>query len=124
MNKEQYQQLANQFIEMWQQQMQSVLTDKDFIQSMLSGLQHMANVATPQAYDVSKYNTRAATPGAAAAPDDVAQLLGQLDYRLRMVEARLSKLEASGSRKTRAKPTARAGGKSGDKPIRKPAKRR
>lgn len=122
MNKDQYQQLASQFIEMWQQQMQSVLTDKDFVQSMLSSLQHMAQFATPQAYDISNATKQSAPSGASSAPADLTQLLSQLDYRLRMVESRLNKLEGGQKGKGSVKRASTGSRKSGAKPVRKSTK--
>lgn len=121
MTKAPYQQLANQFIDMWQQQMQSLVTDKDFVQTMLGSLQQFSNFATAGNHEPGATQGSSNTTAASA---DVAQLLGQLDYRLRMVEARLLQLESAGRRPNHDEPNARPRGKSGSHAVRKPAKRR
>jgi hypothetical protein len=121
MTNDQYQQLANQFIEMWQQQMHQVLTDKDFVQTMLSGLQQFTNFATPNVHDQRATNaTRPAHTADASA--DLVQLLGKLDYRLRMVEARITQLEAKPEHGSRTKTATKRSRKASTSTVRKPAK--
>ncbi len=123
MNNDQYQHLANQFIEMWQQQMHQVLTDKDFVQTMLSGLQQFTNFATQTGHDTNATHTTRPTHSADA-PADLSQLLSQLDYRLRMAEARISQLETRKTNTKRAKSTTGDRRKTSAGTIRKDTKRR
>ena len=84
MKQQDYQQLASEFIDLWQKQLGQMVTDKQFIESMFQGLQQMANVANPNSHEHATTSS----------PDDVAEQLSQLDFRLRMVEGRLQKLES------------------------------
>ena len=103
MDKKQYQQLAGEFIDMWQKQLETVVTDKQFVEQMFQNLQHMANYATPS-------NHEQAAP---TSPDAVSEQLSELDFRLRMVEERLRKLESQPpAKKPGRKPTKSSGSRS------------
>ena len=95
MDKKQYQQLAGEFIDMWQKQLETVITDKQFVEQMFAGLQQMTNYATPDSHEQA-----APTP-----PDAISEQLSQLDFRLRMVEQRLEKLESKPAKPRAKKPS-------------------
>jgi hypothetical protein len=114
-----YQQLARQFIDLWQKQLSTVMHDADFLQGMMDALQSM----TPGVAGHDG-NQPAAAAHAAASADAGADRMAQLDYRLRMCEQRLSELEVRLAEKPAPKrPGARRGGRTKKAPAR-PAKRR
>ncbi|MDE3015576.1 MAG: hypothetical protein KGI29_01440 [Pseudomonadota bacterium] len=82
-----YQQMAREFMDLWQKQVASVMSDKEFIRAMLDIVQtmqspHAAATATASASDPSP------------AVDADAGLLAQLAFRMEMCERRLADLEA------------------------------
>ena len=104
-----YQQMAKDFMDLWQKQVASVVSDKQFIHAMLDMFQTMR---MPN-HDGKK---PAATADASPAPDADHGLLAELAFRLAMCEKRLAALE---QRKPAAKPKAGASGRRGSKKPRK-----
>ena len=108
-----YQQLAKEFMDLWQKQITSVISDKQFISAMLDMLQS----AQPQAYANKRNANTAANPS--HAPDANGNVLAELAFRVAMCEKRLATLEQS--KKPRAKPAAkRAAGTSDKRGSKKP----
>jgi len=96
-----YQQLAKEFMDLWQKQISAAISDKQFIQSMLGMFQSVKNPANE--------HTRPSTSAhASAAPDADHGVLAELAFRLAMCEKRLSALEQR-DKKPAAKRSARAG---------------
>ena len=89
-----YQQLARQYLDLWQKQMSGVFRDKEFIQTMLEMMQGF-----PHGSEKS-YATASSRPARSA--DDGDGMLDELTFRLSMCERRLAALEGK-----RAKPVAR-----------------
>jgi hypothetical protein len=102
-----YQQLAKEFMDLWQKQISSVISDKQFIGAMLDMLQSVQ----PQA----NANTRnkSTTSHAAHAPDANGDVLAELAFRLAMCEKRLAALEHA--QKPGAKPAAKRKAGTGNK---------
>ena len=113
MDNTQYQKLAAEFIEMWQKQLGNVVTDQRFVEQMFAGLQQMANYANPGSYERP----------VSTATDDVDERLGELDFRLRMAEERIGKLESELQSKAGAKRAATGRKPASKKKVSKPAKR-
>ncbi|MBV8938953.1 MAG: hypothetical protein JO089_03840 [Alphaproteobacteria bacterium] len=97
MTQTSYRQLAQQYMELWQKQMSAVLTDREFIQSMLEMMQ-AASSGGSRAHDAG----RRPSAHAADSPGAANERLEQLDYRLRMLEQRIGALEES-ARKTKTR---------------------
>lgn len=84
-----YQDVAKEFLDLWQKQMTSVMGDKQFIHAMLELFQNMQS--KPNAAPNAKTNTTASNP--ANAPAAERMLLDQLAFRVAMCEKRLAALE-------------------------------
>ncbi len=102
-----YQDIAKDFLNLWQKQMTSVMGDKQFIHAMLELFQNMQ--VKPNA------KPTAAASNAANAPAAEHGVLAELTFRLAMCEKRLAALEA-------AKPTARGTAKRNPRGSKKPDK--
>lgn len=102
-----YQDIAKEFMDLWQKQMSSVMGDKQFIHAMLELFKNMQ--AKP--FD-AKSNT---TTHTAATSDAQHDMLSQLAFRLAMCERRLAVLEGK-------KPVARKAAKSSGARSKKPNK--
>jgi hypothetical protein len=97
MTNEHYQKLARDFLDMWQNQVGSVVRDKQFIEAMLQMTKNWQS-----AYGQSE-NTTASRPAHAA--DAGHGDLAQLAFRIGMCEHRLAALEAAAAKPARsAKP--------------------
>lgn len=81
-----YQKLAKDFMDLWQKQVASVVSDKQFIHAMLEMFQSMQ---APGTYGTAK--PTASNPAHAADADH--GLLAELAFRLAMCEQRLAALE-------------------------------
>jgi hypothetical protein len=97
-----YQLLAKEFMDLWQKQISSVISDKQFIQSMLEMFQSAQNGA-------HDHKRHAAASHAADASDANHGVLDEFAFRLAMCEKRLAVLERQ-PKKT-AKRSAATGGK-------------
>jgi len=95
-----YQQMAKEFMDLWQKQIASVVSDKQFIQAMLEMFQSVQPGSHAQ--------THAKSADAAHAPDADPGLVAQLAFRVAMCEKRLSALEQG-----RAAPAKPAGKRTG-----------
>src|SRR3954468_14706635 len=82
-----YQQLAKDFMDLWQKQVSSVISDKQFIHAMLEMFQTM------QMPGHDGKPTTAKPSNAAPAPDADHGLLAELAFRLAVCEKRLTALE-------------------------------
>jgi hypothetical protein len=82
-----YQQLAKEFMDLWQKQVSTVVSDKQFIHAMLEMFQSMQ---MPEYDRKSKAST---TSKPADAPDAGHELLAEFAFRLAMCEKRLAALE-------------------------------
>ncbi len=110
MTQNPYQDIAKEFMDLWQKQMTSVMGDKQFIHAMLELFQ---NMQAPNA----KANT-AANASDTSAPEH--GLLTELAFRVAMCEKRLAALEAQQNAAGKAaKPTV---GKSSPRGSKKPDK--
>lgn len=108
-NNKNYQFMAKQFMDLWQQQMQAFLQDGEFVNTMLASLQQMANYG-----NISPNESAQSSANATHASDALGQRTAEFDYRLRMVEERLARIESARKpEKSAAKPTGsrRAGSK-------------
>ena len=85
-----YQDIAKEFLDLWQKQMTSVMGDKQFIHAMLELFQNMQ--ATTGAKPNAKPNTNASN--AADAPSVEHGMLAEFAFRVAMCEKRLAALEA------------------------------
>src|SRR4051812_15671384 len=92
-----YQHMAKDFMDLWQKQVASVVSDKQFIQSMLEMLESMK---MPHVHPSSHSHT-------ADASGADASLHAQLAYRLTMCERRLAALEKTAGERPQRKKTAR-----------------
>lgn len=115
MNENPYQDVAKDFLNLWQKQMTSVMGDKQFIHAMLELFQNMQT--QPNAKQNAKSNP--ATPNPTDAPAAEHGLLDQLTFRLAMCEKRLAALEA---KKSVARPTVRRAAKRNPARGKKPNK--
>lgn len=82
-----YQDVAKEFVNLWQKQMSSVMGDKQFIHAMLELFQNM------QVKPNAKANTAASNPADASAAEHGS--LTELAFRLAMCEKRLTALEST-----------------------------
>ncbi len=89
MHSSPYTPLARQFMELWQKQMASVLTDRDFVQSMMEMMQSMH---TPDAAHAHAKPQPAADT--TISPDALHDRLAQCERRIQQLEKRLASLEA------------------------------
>ena len=80
-----YQHLAKEFMDLWQKQISSVISDKQFIQTMLELFKTAQNP-----HDNARTNPSSQS---AATPDADPGLLAELTFRLAMCEKRLAALE-------------------------------
>jgi hypothetical protein len=112
-----YQQLAKEFMDLWQKQVASVVSDKQFLQSMLEMFQVAQSQFTPgqAGHDAASASAESGYPA-----DANAGLLADLAFRVAMCEKRLAALEqpAKPKRKPAAKRAA-AGARAGSKKPRK-----
>ncbi|MFO0389250.1 MAG: hypothetical protein ACK502_05975 [Alphaproteobacteria bacterium] len=100
MSNNTYQQLAKEMLDLWQKQLSSVVSDKQFIHAMLDMIQSMQKGTYGQSGEKSAYSN------ASAAPDD-ANRLSELAFRVAMCEKRLAALESAASnKKPKTKPRA------------------
>ena len=90
-----YQKLAKDFMDLWQKQVSTVISDKQFIHAMLEMFQSMQ---APGTYGTAKPS--ASDPAHAAHADH--GMLAELAFRLTMCEQRLSALEQSAKKPGRA----------------------
>lgn len=88
MNDNPYQDIAKEFLDLWQKQMTSVMGDKKFIHTMLDLFQNMQSKTTN-----AGSNANATTAHTADAPRPEHELFSQLAFRLAMCEKRLAALE-------------------------------
>lgn len=95
-----YEDIAKEFIELWQKQIRSVVTDKQFMSSMFEFFQKFQGTS-----DAKPNNTTSSDPSYAS--DAEHGVLAELAFRVAMCEKRLAALEASGKREGR-----RSGGNS------------
>ncbi len=103
MNPNPYQDIAKEFLDLWQKQVTSVMGDKQFIHAMLELLKNT------QAKPNEKPTTAAAHP--ADAPATEHGLLAELAFRLAMCEKRIAALESK-------KPAAKSRGNAKTNPAR------
>src|SRR4051812_5381531 len=87
MENQGYQHLAKEFMDLWQKQVSSVISDKQFIQAMLEMFQ---STYMPGHHDRQR-PASAADPAHASDADP--GLLAELAFRLAMCEKRLAALE-------------------------------
>ncbi len=104
------QNLAREFLDLWQKQVARALTDKDYVAAMLGMMQQLQKAGA--GHDFAGFRPAAAHPAAAPVADD--DQLARLTLRLAVCEQRLSELEAAQARRK----TAAAGGS-----RKRPAKR-
>jgi hypothetical protein len=89
--QEEYQKLARRFVDMWQEQMATMLNDGEFIRGMLSMMQGNAfNMKDPLHASTSAFQSPG---GAATASDAYDAALARLAYSLAAIEKRLERLE-------------------------------
>jgi hypothetical protein len=93
-----YQDLAKEFLDIWQKQIGSVMGDKQFIHAMLELLQQLQAKQT--------YAKPTTTANTAAASGSEHELLAELAFRVAMCEKRLAALESAphARKKPAAKP--------------------
>lgn len=97
-----YQNIAKDFMDLWQKQVQSVVSDKQFIHAMLELLRSMQN---PETYGQKQKPSTAAHP--ADASDALHGDLAGLAFRIGQCEKRLASLEARPKPKGTAKSSKR-----------------
>ena len=111
-----YQHMAKEFLDLWQKQVSAVVSDKQFIQSMLEMFQ---NIQKPGS------NERACNPDTANpanAPDANHGMLAELAFRLAMCEKRIATLEQE-LKKSRSKGnTVKSAGNSAGRGSKQPRK--
>ena len=100
-----YQQLAKEFMDLWQKQISSVVSDKQFIQAMLEMFQSSQK---PASHD-RPHESSAADP--AHAPDAGDGVLAELAFRLAMCEKRIAVLEQQLKKPAKPRATAKPAGK-------------
>lgn len=81
-----YQTMAREFLDLWQKQMASIVSDKEFIAAMLDMVQTMQNPG--------KHGKKTAAADTANAPDADDGNMARLAFRLAMCERRIAELEA------------------------------
>lgn len=108
MNQNPYQDIAKEFMDVWQKQITSTIGDKQFIQATLEMFQNMQNNVQKQSHANQSSTT---TSHSSPTPDPRDDLLSQLAFRLAMCEKRLAAIEGKKPAKPRETVT------------RKPAKR-
>ena len=82
-----YQQLAKEFMDLWQKQISAVISDKQFIQAMLEMFQ---SVQSPGS---NEKTSSSASTHTSNAPDADHGVLAEFAFRLAMCEKRISTLE-------------------------------
>jgi hypothetical protein len=92
-----YNDIAKEFLDIWQKQITSVVGDKQFIQATLEMFQQMQK----------KNHANTTASNTAATSDTRDDMLAQLAFRLAMCEKRIAALEGKKSRASRAKPAQR-----------------
>lgn len=107
-----YQQMAKQFMDLWQEQLATMITDKEFVQSMLDLLQKapMSFNEMPEAFNPAKMyekSTYQSTGGAAPASGAGGAALALIEQRLASIEKRLAALESAQSEPKRARNAAK-----------------
>lgn len=110
-----YQDIAKEFLDLWQKQMTSVMGDKQFIHAMLELFKNMQT--TTNVKPNAKSNPAAANPADAPAAEH--GLLAEFAFRLAMCEKRLTAIEA---KKPSAKPAVRKSTRSNPARGKKPNK--
>ena len=81
-----YQQMAKDFMDLWQKHISSVMSDKQFIHAMLEMFESMQSA--------NKNETKRSNPANPAAPSDAQHgMLAELAFRVGMCERRLAALE-------------------------------
>ena len=105
-----YQDIAKEFLDLWQKQVTSAMGDKQFIHAMLELLQNMQSKPNAKSTATASYPTNA--------PAAEHELLAELTFRLAMCEKRIAALEA----KKPTKPTARKTTKTNSERSKKPRK--
>ncbi len=84
MTANQYQDMAREFLDLWQKQVTSVMGDKQFIHAMLEMLKNLQ----------AKTNDKSAASHTSDAPAPEHGLLAELTFRVAMCEKRLAALES------------------------------
>lgn len=103
-----YQQLAKEFMDLWQKQISSVVSDKQFIQAMLEMFQNMQNPGN----DRKSSGTNASDPAHSADADH--GMLAELAFRIASLEKRVAALESGQG--TGKRGDAKSSGRGGKKP--------
>jgi len=103
-----YQHLAKEFMDLWQKQISSVISDKQFIQTMLELFQTSQNP-----HDITR-NTASAQPSAAHDADT--GMLAEFAFRLAMCEKRLAALEGKPAKKSKGTTAKRSTPKASPRP--------
>lgn len=103
-----YQDIAKEFLDLWQKQVTSAMGDKQFIHAMLELLQNM------QAKPNAKSTNAASHPANAPAAEH--ELFAELTFRLAMCEKRLAALEAKKPAKSTSRKTAKTNSARSAKP--------
>ncbi|MEZ5690523.1 MAG: hypothetical protein R3D71_02525 [Rickettsiales bacterium] len=111
MDSNKYNDVAKEFMELWQKQMTSVMGDKQFIHAMLDFFHNLQTTAESQ---TQKNNDNKSTDTSDTS-DAQRRVLDELTFRLAMCEKRLSDLE-------KGKHTTRRTTKSGKRGSKKPDK--
>jgi hypothetical protein len=83
-----YQDVAKEFLDVWQKQIASMVGDKQFIQAFLEMFQNM------QKQNYAHTQTSNPASNSAATPDAGNDMLAQLTFRLAMCEKRIATLES------------------------------
>ena len=105
MTQNPYQDIAKEFMDVWQKQIASTIGDKQFIEATLEMFQNIQYNAQKQSHANQKSAT---TSHSATTPDAGSDMLSQLAFRLAMCEKRLAALEGKKPAKPAAKkPTKR-----------------
>jgi len=96
-----YQDMAREFLDVWQKQITSVVGDKQFIQAFLEMFQNMQK-------QNQNYAANAANPShSSTASNAGGDMLAQLAFRLAMCEKRLAALEGKKTAAAKPKPRKR-----------------
>lgn len=104
MTSQNYHQLSLQFLEMWQRQAATTMNDPAFIQSMLDVLKTYSPVGATEASGAAN----ASTSHTSVSFEHVVERMDAIEYRLRMLDARLQQLESAAKlHPTSAKPKQR-----------------
>lgn len=105
-----YSHLAKDFLELWQKQMASVVSDKQFLHAMLEMIQTM------QMPNAAKQPNATTTAHPADAPRAQHDERAQLAYRLAMCERRLAALEKGNAGAAATKRVAKKPARASKKP--------